>query len=280
MEDAFAQCEALVREADKDRFLATLFAPQRCRRQLYALYAFNVEITLVRERVHEPMPGELRLQWWRDALAGGAGPARAHPIAAAFIDTVVRARLPVQSAVDLIDARGFDIYDEAMATLADLETYARRTASVIIELAAKILGNGAAPDIADLARHAGIAYAVTGLLRGIALHAARGQLYIPLDVLQRHGVPREDILRAHTTPALRAALAEMREHARRHLAAARSLAGTAPAAILPALLPVALVPLYLDRMERRGYDPFTTAVEVPQWRRQWMLWRAARRGGI
>ena len=27
MQDAFAHCEALVREADKDRFLATLFAP-------------------------------------------------------------------------------------------------------------------------------------------------------------------------------------------------------------------------------------------------------------
>ena len=42
-------------------------------------------------------------------------------------------------------------------------------------------------------------------------------------------------------------------------------------------LPVALVPGYLSVMERPGYDPFRSAVEVSQWRRQWVLWRAARR---
>ena len=46
---------------------------------------------------------------------------------------------------------------------------------------------------------------------------------------------------------------------------------------MPAFLPVALVPGYLAAMERPGYDPFKTAVDVPQWRRQWALWRAARR---
>jgi DNA-binding GntR family transcriptional regulator len=67
MPDAFDHCEELVREGDKDRFLATLFAPQKYRRALYALYAFNLEMARVRELAREPMPGELRLQWWREA---------------------------------------------------------------------------------------------------------------------------------------------------------------------------------------------------------------------
>ena len=46
---------------------------------------------------------------------------------------------------------------------------------------------------------------------------------------------------------------------------------------MPAFLPVALVPGYLAVMEQNDYDPFNTAVEIPQWRRQWTLWRAARR---
>jgi phytoene synthase len=50
-----------------------------------------------------------------------------------------------------------------------------------------------------------------------------------------------------------------------------------PAIAQPVFLPLVLVDAYLTRMERRGYDPFTTPVEIPQWRRQWMLWRAARR---
>ena len=72
MADSFDHCEELVRAGDKDRFLAALFAPQKYRRALYALYAFNLEVTRTRELAREPMPGEIRLQWWRDAL-GGAG---------------------------------------------------------------------------------------------------------------------------------------------------------------------------------------------------------------
>ena len=59
-----------MREADRDRYLASLFAPAGPRDALFALYAFNVEIARVRELAREPMPGEIRLQWWREVLAG------------------------------------------------------------------------------------------------------------------------------------------------------------------------------------------------------------------
>ncbi|MGZ5895708.1 MAG: squalene/phytoene synthase family protein [Xanthobacteraceae bacterium] len=69
MQDAFAHCEQLVREHDKDRFLATLFAPADRRKYLLALYAFALEIGRVKYLVHEPMAGIIRLQWWRDAVS-------------------------------------------------------------------------------------------------------------------------------------------------------------------------------------------------------------------
>ncbi len=69
--DASGYCEQLVREADKDRFLATLFAPAARRPALFALYAFNAEIARVRDIAREPMPGEIRLQWWREVVEGG-----------------------------------------------------------------------------------------------------------------------------------------------------------------------------------------------------------------
>src|SRR5882757_11213860 len=102
MADAFDHCEDLVRAGDKDRFLATLFAPQKYRRPLYALYAFNLEIARIRETAHEPMPGEIRLQWWRDVLGGaGRGEVDAHPVAGALRDTVVRYRLPPRALIEL-----------------------------------------------------------------------------------------------------------------------------------------------------------------------------------
>jgi phytoene synthase len=277
MPDAFDHCEQLLREGDKDRFLATLFAPQKYRRALYALYAFNLEVARTRELAREPMPGEVRLQWWRDVLAGaGQGEVAANPVAAVLREIAVRYRLPPAMLVDLIDARAFDLYDEPMATLADLELYAVRTSSALVELTVRILSDGRDPGVGDLTGHAGIAYALAGLLRAFALHASRGQLYVPADVLQRHGASREDILAGRDTTGLRAALAELRLRARKHLAAARGMLDTVPPAIAPALLPVALVRPVLDRMERRRYRPFRP-VDLPQWRRQWVLWRAARR---
>jgi phytoene synthase len=276
MADSFDHCEALVRAGDKDRFLATLFAPQKYRRALYALYAFNLEVARVRDLAREPMPGEIRLQWWRDALGGvGRGDVEGHPVAAALRDVVVRYRLPPTMLVELIDARTFDLYDEPMASLSELDRYAMRTSAVLVELAARILRDGRDPNIATLAGHAGIAYGVAGILRALPIHATRGQMYLPTDLMQRYGSQPADVFVSKATTELRAVLAELRLRARQHLASAKALLGEAPHEVLPALLPVALVRPSLDRMERKSYQPFRPS-ELPQWRRQWLLWRAAR----
>jgi phytoene synthase len=278
MADSFDHCEELVREGDKNRFLATLFAPQKYRRALYTLYAFNLEVARTRELAREPMPGEIRLQWWRDVLGGaGRGEIDAHPVAGALRDVVVRYRLPPKMLLDLIDARSFDLYDEPVATLSYLERYAMHTSSALIEMAARILCDGRGPNIGDLARHAGIAYAITGLLLALPVHASRGQLYLPADLMGRYGAEAADTFAGNATVELRAVLADLRLQARHHLGAARGLLNDTPAELAPALLPVALVRPALDRMEGRFYQPLRPT-ELPQWRRQWILWRASRKG--
>ena len=276
MQDAFAHCGALLRAADKERFLTTLFAPAEHRDALIALYAFNVEIARVREVVREPVAGEIRLQWWRDVFDGaGRGEVAAHPVAAALLASMARYRLPPERFKTLIEARRFDLYDEPMATLADLEAYADGASASLIALAAQILAAGSEPDIGALSHHAGLAHALAGLLAAFPIHAARGQLFIPLEILARHGADRLDVS-GPATPQLRAALAELRLCARHHLGAARQLLATAAPTLVPALLPVALAGPTLARMERRGYDPFVPVAIAP-WRRQWLIWRAARR---
>src|SRR6202012_3984343 len=111
-----------------DRFVPARFPPAGVRKHLYALYAFNGEIARVRELAREALPGEIRLQWWRDAIVGEArGEGSANPVAAALLDTISPCRLPADPLIRLIDAHAFDLYDDAMATLADLDAYARDT---------------------------------------------------------------------------------------------------------------------------------------------------------
>jgi 15-cis-phytoene synthase len=268
--DAFTHCAELVRTLDRDRFLAALFAPASQRDALFALYAFNIEVGRVREVARELLPGEIRLQWWHDVLCGErAGEAAANPVAAALLHTIERHGLAVDRLIDLIEARRFDLYDEPMAGIADLESYAERTSSAVIGLAAQILGVDPTP----AAGPAGIAYAITGLLRALPLHAARHQLYVPQELLDRYGVPPQQIFSGQSTEGLNEALAALRGLARRHLGEARErLVALRPEA-LPAFLPVATVRPALDLLERG--DPFAPA-EISPWRRQWLIWRAAR----
>lgn len=276
-QDAFAHCAALLRSADRDRFLAALFAPAARRTALYALYAFNVEITRVREVVREPLAGEIRLQWWNDAIAGtGAGDARSNPVAAALLASIAQHSLSIGMLTGLVAAHRFDLYNEPMATIADFDAYGRATSAALLALSAQILGAGGAPGLMELTFHAGLAHATAGLLQALPIHAARGQIYMPVEALGRHGAGPEDIAAARATPELRAALGEMRRKARTHLAEAARLAVNPPAELLPALLPIALVRPILDRMDRTDYEPFRPPGLAP-WRRQWRQWRAARR---
>jgi 15-cis-phytoene synthase len=273
MHDSYAHCEALVRAADKDRYLAALFAPAAARPHLHALYAFASEIVRVRAAAREPLPGEIRLQWWRDVLAGEAwGEVSANPVAAALVDTVDRCGLPKEQFVELIDAHTFDLYDDAMASLADLDVYAERTEGALFALAAHILDGkrdaAAAP--------AGIACGVAKCLRSFPRDVARLQLFVPLDVMARHGVTREEIEARQNTVGLRDALALLRDHARAAFARFAAAAPHIPEASAPAFLPAVLAPQLLGRLDAAAADPFAD-VEVPQWRRQWALWRAARR---
>jgi phytoene/squalene synthetase len=100
-----------VRAADRDRFLAALFAPEPQRRGLLALLAFDHELSRTGTVTREPMLARIRLQWWRDAVAEAAseGKPRAQPVVESLSETVRRHELPLQRLIDLIDAREQEI---------------------------------------------------------------------------------------------------------------------------------------------------------------------------
>jgi 15-cis-phytoene synthase len=271
MPDVLAYCAELVRAADRDRYLATLFAPAEPRGALFALYAFNSEVARVRDVAQQALAGEVRLQWWSEVLRGERdGEANANPVASALLATIARYRLGTAPLLDLIEARRFDLYDEPMAAVADLEAYLTKTSSTVFALAGKILAGGEAEVVSE---PAGMAYGIAALLHGFARHAARGQLYVPAELLERHGVHTRDVFAGRSSAGLNAALGELRNLARQHLTAARERMAQLPDAVLPAFLPVALVHPMLDRLD--GADAFAPR-ELPVWRRQWLIWRAAR----
>lgn len=275
-EDAFAACEAAVRRHDADRYYATLFAPAEKRPLLFALYAFNYEIARVAEHAREPLLGEIRLQWWREAVESArAQKPIAHDVARALGVLFARTALPQGEFDAMLDARSLT-GAQPFADIAALEDYADKTSGATMRLALRIMGAGDAHDA--LAHEAGIAYALAGLLRVLPFHAAQHRLYLPADLLKRHHLSREEIFAGRPSPQLHQAMQFVAERARARLASARR--HPKPRKFVAAVLPAALVPLYLKRITRPGFAPFRDPADVPLARRQWRLLHSALRGAI
>jgi 15-cis-phytoene synthase len=272
--EAYGICAALVRRHDPDRHVATLFAPQDRRGQLHALQAFSLEIAGIRGLVKEALPGEVRLQWWRDVLNGArSDEAASHPVALALLDTIKLNNLPVDALQNLIDARVADLYDDQPADWTALEGYCGETSSALFQLATIILAKGENPGLSEVAGHAGVAYALTGLLRALPWHSRRGQVMLPKSLTDAVGLDREDIVSGSDSAQLRAALAEMRGRAQEHMDHVERLKPSIPPTMRSAFLPLACVQGYLNEMNSRKYKPFGTIIEVAHWLRVWRMLR-------
>ncbi len=273
--DNGALCLATLRETDRDRYLACLLSPEDKRGALAALYAFNAEIARVRDVVREPLPGEIRLQWWRDLLEGGAeGDAGGNPLAAALLDTVDRYRLPRQTLVAMTEARILDLYDDALPDRNALEGYSGETASALIQLAGLVLSPEEATRAADAAGHAGVAQSIAGLLMLLPIHNRRRQIYVPLDILSATGLDRDSFLAGEDKARISASVEAFAGLGLEHLEKARR-AGPIPASLLPAFLPVSLSEPVLKRARKLGAGAFAGGLQQPQWRRQIRMMKAA-----
>lgn len=257
MNESFALAAERLRELDRDRYAASLVVPGEHRQGVQAIFAFAAEIAAIRERVSEPGPGEIRLQWWVDAIEGeGHGAISSNPVADALLKTLETYALPAGPLLRLLAARRFDLYHDPMPDIGQFEGYAGETVSVLYQYAAMILVGGSADEAADAAGHLGVAQALGGHLRAFGYNAARGQLFLPLSVFAAHGVREADVYAGIDSAELRAALGQLAELAHQHADKARSAIAPLSPRLKPAFANIALVDMDLKRTGRHVAAPF------------------------
>lgn len=246
-------CADQVRRFDRDRFLCALLAPAERREALCALYAFNLEIAKTRETVREPLLGEIRLQWWRDAIAElYEGRPRAHEVLRALAPLVSGlSREPLER---LINARAFDLDDAPPADFEALLAYLEGSAAPLAHLTLELLGDR------DEARHraahlAALGWGLTGLLRAVATHARAKRQYLPAAWLDEEGVRRGDLFELRSSPGLARLARRLADAAESRLDGARALAGRGSAARVAVHGPAIVAKAYLRRLRRAGFDP-------------------------
>ena len=270
----------IARAADPDRTLAALFAPRQARDDLFALYAFNAELARIADQVTEPGLGDIRLQWWREAIEqAAAGETSGHPVADAFGDVLARRALSRERIAALIDARSFDVGETVMADARTLDAYLFDTTGGLFALAGEIVGaQGENRDL--VAETAGRAYGLVRVMRSLPTLAAKGRTYLAEDALLRHGTSSQEIFAGETSAGFEALLAEMRDSAREALREAEfhlfgeGLTGTGiDEAGRTAFLPLSLVEPYLAALAKLG-DPLREIATINPLYRLWRLMRS------
>ncbi len=268
----------IARAASRERYVATLFAPEAKREALFSLYAFDAEIDRIRDLVHDPMPGEIRLQWWRDVANGQRdGEARGHPVASALLETIGVHDLPRSAFDAYCEARIFDFYHDVMPDQTALEAHLGATQSAIVQLAAMILDKDAAREASEAAGHAGVALGLVKILRQLPLIRRRGQGFVPQTILAAAGLSNEGLLSGGNAAAGKRLCGALSALAQSHLAKFRVLEPSLPKPLRPAFLPLASAARRLRALEKQD-DPLNHYLDVSPLSLTWDVAMAAFRG--
>ena len=266
-----------LRHDDRDRYLLTMFAPARARASLQALYAFNAEVAKIRESVTETMIGRMKLQWWRDVLAtifSGGKPPQGNPVVEALAAIIPAHGLSRDVFDNLLNARERDLEEEPPRDALDLERYAEGTAAPLNTLALEILGVN--DEITrSAARHVGIAWALTGILRAVLYHARVNRFLLPGDLLSAENLTPYDVRERRNAQKIARVIETVAAAARAHLEKARTFRGLDRRA-LPVLLAGTMAEQYLQGFAKRAFDIFDPrhALQRPSiLRLTWRAWR-------
>ncbi len=207
MAEALSPLGQQVKQQDHDRYLTLVFAPAAVREDLFALAAFNQELARTAERVSEPLLGEMRFAWWRDAIEamveGGAVPE--HPVTKALEPLVGQGRLSAEALQTMVEARRRDLDSEPFANEDALKRYVRETSGTANRLTAQLMG--LTGEALAAAEELGTAWGLLGQLRSFAAWRRSGRIWLPQTAMLAAGTTRGQLLEAAETVDL-APLAE------------------------------------------------------------------------
>jgi 15-cis-phytoene synthase len=264
------------RAGEPDRYLAALLAPPAARDGLIALAAFAAELGRIGHLVtREPMMGEIRLQWWRDALQpADPGVRTGNPIADALREATARHGLPAQLLLGIIDAHASDLQPEPFPSEDTVAAYLGGSEAAPFTLAAHVLGEPAPanPDLQAASAAAGRAYGLVRLLLGLPQALARGFSPLPRDRLERAGIA--DLASEADVAKVSALIGDLHAEVLHNLEAARQHVANLPRPSRVAFLPLALVEPYLRALEKPGQNPLRDLAEIAPLQRIWRIGRA------
>ena len=266
-------CQKKAASSGSSFYYSFLFLPAERRRAITALYAFCREVDDVVDEGMDPQVAAAKLAWWRAEVANLFNGKPQHPVTRALDPHRESFGISAERLNEIIDGMEMDLRQTRYLDWAGLERYCYRVASVVGLLAAGIFGYRDARTL-DYAKDLGIAFQLTNIIRDVGEDARKNRVYLPVEDLQRFGVPAADILQAKETPAFRSLMQFEAERARGYYRdAMAALPPEDRRAQRPGLIMAAIYRALLEEIQRDGFHVLTQRTSLTPLRKFWIAWR-------
>lgn len=258
------------------RYFSLLYSPEERRDIVLALYAIETEIRESAKSASHDV-AHTRLTWWRaetDRLINGNPQ---HPATRILHERASGDRSVFSKLHEVLAAADMDLARMTFSNQQELRAYCSRSGGAIQELIASLLVR---PDALDettraAANKLGVGIRMTELVRDLRQDAYDGNVYLPLDLLDKHELKTEHLRAREVDPKLRDALRAFHDSARAELDLPSRSAQTE--ALRPVFVLAALSRKLLDHIAARNYDVASQRIELGPLQKPWTAWRAARR---
>jgi phytoene synthase len=266
-------CQQKAASSGSSFYYSFLFLPPERRRAITALYAFCREVDDVVDEGMDPQVASAKLGWWRNEVAHLFAGKAQHPVTRALEPFRGQFGLSAERLNEIIDGMEMDLRQTRYLDWKGLELYCYRVASVVGLLAAGIFGYRDERTL-DYAKNLGMAFQLTNIIRDVGEDARKNRVYVPMEDLQRFGVPAADILQAKETPAFRSLMEFEAERARGFYE--RAMSSLPPGdrrAQRPGLIMAAIYRTLLDEIQREGFHVLTRRTSLTPLRKFWIAWK-------
>ncbi len=193
--------------------VVSFLLPRRLHQDFYNIYAYCRWADDLGDEVGEPAESRRLLEWWRRELDAMYAGRATHPVFAALLDTVRKYGIPRQPFADLIQAF---LQDQAVSRYrgwAELFGYCRYSANPVGRLVLYLCGYSD-PQRQRLSDATCTALQLANFWQDVTIDLLKDRVYIPLEILERHGYTLEELFARRFTPAFREAMREAVEKAR------------------------------------------------------------------
>ncbi len=280
-QEALGQSYSLEQARAYTRWLAThhyenfhvvsFLLPKRLHQDFYNVYAYCRWADDLGDETGDRAESLRLLEWWRTELDGMYAGRATHPVFVALLPTIEKYEIPRQPFADLIEAFVQDQTVTRYRNFEELFGYCRCSANPVGRLVLYLCGYRDAQR-QQLSDATCTALQLANFWQDVTTDLLKDRIYIPLDVMERHGYAVEDLFAHRFTPAFRGVMQEIVEKARELF-----LAGLPLTRMVDRRLALDL-DLFsrgglrvLEKIEAQGYDVLRARPAISKTERVWLL---------